>query len=199
MKPKAPVTLYRFPSRDTNVGAVNKKQYFPLLDDKYSLAIHNKKPEKDIIVQARDKTTFKKWQSQNKDKFGFIPLGDLTQPKVNLANKSVDSPLDIHKRIRASQVLNFLFFQINVTSQINIEAWEEVYWDKQLLFLIRYGFPLDFDSKFEADLQYNGKKHPSAIQFPSHVETYRKEEIEFKAILGPFTDPPICPLPFHLS
>ena len=114
-----------------------------------------------------------------------------------LANNSADNLLDIHKRVRASQVPNSLGFQINATSLLNIEAWEEVlkdYWDKKLLFLIRYGFLLDFDSKFEADLQCNGKNNPSAIQFPSHVKTYLKEESEYKAILGPFTQPPICPL-----
>ena len=169
-------------------------------EDKYSLDIHNKTRQKALLWQARDNTTFKKWQSQNEGKFGFIPLGDLILPNVNLANNSPDSPLDIHKRVRASHVPNFLGFQINVTSQLNIEAWEEVledYWDKQLLFLIRYGFPLDFDSKFEADLQCNEKNHPSAIQFPSHVDTYLKEEREFNAILGPFNDPPICTL--HIS
>ena len=200
LKPKAPVTLYRFPSPNTDCGVVDKKQYSPLLDDKYSLAIHNKSYKKALLWQARDNTTFEKWQSQNKDKFGFTPLGDLTVPNVNLANNTTDSPLDIHKRVRASQVPNFLGFQINIRSQLNVEAWEEVlqdYWDKQLLFLIRYGFPLDFDSKLEADLQHSGKNHPSAIQFPSHVDTYLKEESEFKAILGPFKDPPISPL--HIS
>ena len=197
---KAPVTLSRILPQNTKWEVAYKNQCFTLSDDKYSLPIHNRTQKKALLWQARENTTFKKWQSQNEAKFGFIPLGDLILPKVNLANNSRDSPLDIHERLRASQVPNFLGSQINVPSQLNIEAWEEVlenYWDKQLLFLIRYGFPLDFDSKFEADLQCNGKNHPSAIQFPNHVETYLKEERQFKAILGPFKDPPISPL--HIS
>ena len=135
-----------------------------------------------------------------KYRFGFIPLGDLVLPNVNLANESSENPLSIHKRLKASQVSNFLGYQINTKSPLNIEAWEEVlehYWDKQVLFLIRYGFPLDSDSKFEADLQHNERNHHSAIQFLSHVDTYLKKEDDFKAILSPFTSPPISNL--HIS
>ena len=62
-------------------------------------------------------------------------MGDLVLPNVNLANNSTNSPLEIHRRIRASQVPNFLGYQINIACQLNIEAWEELlkdYWDKQL-------------------------------------------------------------------
>ena len=33
--------------------------------------------------------------------------------------------------------------------------------------------------------------HKCALQYPEHVFTYMKEEIENNAILGPFTEPPI--------
>ena len=59
LKPKAAVTLHRFPSPNTDCGVVDKKQYSPLLDDEYSLAIHNKTYKKALLWQARDNTTFK--------------------------------------------------------------------------------------------------------------------------------------------
>ena len=45
-------------------------------------------------------------------------------------------------------VPNFLGSRTPVSSQLNVEEWAKVlgdYWDKQLIELIRYGFPLDFN------------------------------------------------------
>ena len=47
--------------------------------------------------------------------------------------------------------------------------------------LIKYGFPLDFD----------------AAAYPDHVTAYLQEEIDNRAMLGPFRTPPIDNL--HLS
>ena len=100
IKLKVPVTLTRSASEHKGWGINGRNNLLQLSDDKCSLAIHNKTQKQELLWQAKDKTTSKKWQSQNKDKFGFIPLGDL----VSLANNSLDSPVSIHKRLRASQV-----------------------------------------------------------------------------------------------
>ena len=69
------------------------------------------------------------------------------------------------------------------------------YWDQQLLYLIKYGSPLDFDRK--APLESNNKNHYSAIAFPKDVEEYINEEMNFEAIFGPFEDSPLPNL--HIS
>ena len=56
--------------------------------------------------------------------------------------------LQMHKYVREMGVSNFLGSRVSVKSQLNIETWERVlcdYWDRQLLELIKFGFPLDFN------------------------------------------------------
>ena len=88
--------------------------------------------------------------------------------------------------------------QIQVKSQLNPDIWERFldgYWDKQLLYLIRYGLPLDFDRT--SKLEKNMVNHKSALMFPQDVDLYIKVEIEFGAITGPFSEPPLTN--FHTS
>ena len=63
------------------------------------------------------------------------------------------------------------------------------YWDTQLIELLRLGFPLDFDRK--NILECDNKKHSSATDCPQDIEVYLNEEIQFGAILGPFSADPI--------
>ena len=62
-------------------------------------------------------------------------------------------------------------------------------------YLIRYGFPLDFDRN--SKLGNNDKNHTSALAFPQDIDAYLKEEISHGAIYGPFKDPPFDG--FHTS
>ena len=55
--------------------------------------------------------------------------------------------------------------------------------------LIEFGFPLDFNRN--CPLRCEGKNHLSAVDYPSDVDAYIKEETEFNAILGPFHQNPI--------
>ena len=64
------------------------------------------------------------------------------------------------------------------------------YWDNQLVDLIQFGFPLDFNRNI--DLQSTDVNHTSALTYPDHVSKYILEEIQYGAIWGPFKD-----LPFH--
>ena len=54
-------------------------------------------------------------------------------------------------------------------------------------YLIRYGFPLDFDRN--SKLGKNDKNHTSALAFPQDIDAYLKEEISHGAIFGPFKHP----------
>jgi hypothetical protein len=77
-----------------------------------------------------------------------------------------------------------------VASHINIKLFGELlqgFHDPQILDLIQYGFPRDLD-KFILTLAVTN--HGSAIHFPAQVNNYLSEEIQFGAILGPFSDPP---------
>ena len=52
--------------------------------DKYELDLRFKPRHRDIIASASECNTFKNWNDQNHDKFGFIPLGDMTLPPIEL-------------------------------------------------------------------------------------------------------------------
>ena len=63
------------------------------------------------------------------------------------------------------------------------------YWDTQLIHLLEYGFPLDFNRN--SHLSSDSNNHKSAVEFPEDVNAYLQEELKFGAILGPFKPHPI--------
>ena len=120
----------------------------PIIDDKFNLQLAFHPRHRATIASATNVQTFENWDNQTQDKFGFIPLGDLMLPTKNDKIKSKKSLLEIHDQVRESGNFNFMCTQIHVKSQLNANAWDKYlhdYWDKQLGYLIRYGFPLDFD------------------------------------------------------
>ena len=160
--------------------------------DKYDLDLRFRPRHQNKIADAKNCNTFRNWNNQNCKKFGFIPLGDIRLPPVDLNNCSKEKIFDIHRRIKASSTPNFLHSQIRIQSQLKPEVWERRlvdYWDSQLLLLIKYGFPLDFDHK--SPLQSVTKNHTSGIQFTDDIQVYLAEEKSFGAILGPFKESPI--------
>ena len=68
------------------------------------------------------------------------------------------------------------------------------YWDQQVIDLIQYVFPLDFDR--DSILGETLDNHTSANDYASHVTKYIQEELQFGAMIGPFDEKP-CTL--HIS
>ena len=68
------------------------------------------------------------------------------------------------------------------------------YWDKQIVDLLQYDFPLDFDHSRSLDSTY--ENHASALRFPDHVKNYITTEMQYGAIVGPFSE---YPCPCHTS
>ena len=166
--------------------------------DKYDLELRFKLKHRPVINAAKNNDTFRAWDNQNTGKYGFIPLGEFQCPEKD-SKKCTDGDLiTIHNYVKETKKFNFMGAQICVPSQLNVDKWQtylEGYWDKQLPFLLRYGFPLDFDHN--TPLRSQHKNHSSATDFPQHVEKYFKEEGKFGAIHGPFSTPPLDN--FHIS
>ena len=85
---------------------------------------------------------------------------------------------------------NFSGLQIPVKSKLNSNKFFKYlknYWDWQILFFVKFGFSLDIkpEAKFEQDMV----NHPSANNFPTHVDHYISEELKHGALLGPFESP----------
>ena len=167
-------------------------------EDKYDLELHTTNKNKMRIAKAKHGPTCRHWSDQNPDKFGFIPLGPLTLPNTDRGIVMGSDPVLLYDTVKSQKQYNFLSSQVIVQSQLNYQEWEKRlgnYWDQQLLYLIKYGFPLDFDTS--AILESNHKNHRSAIAFPKDIEEYINEEVKFQAIYGPYETPPIPNL--HVS
>ena len=54
-----------------------------MVDDKYELALQVKNKNREKLYKAKSDLTYQKWNEQNKDKFGFIPLGPLIVPDTD--------------------------------------------------------------------------------------------------------------------
>ena len=63
------------------------------------------------------------------------------------------------------------------------------YWDKQLIHLIRFGFPIDFNRS--CPLTHEDKNHSSAVDYPEDIKAYLNEEIQHGTIIGPYQNSPI--------
>ena len=175
------------------VGACNGTNSLQNHDmDKYALEIQNSSKSQ-RIQEAKAAVGNKQCMEQNRPLFGFIPIYGLKSRVYDNGNCSACTDIiELHKKLRTDGRPNYLGLQIPIMSKLNYGKWAAYlhnYWDWQLPLLIKYGFPLDFDRN--QDICSDKINHKSAIEYPRHVATYLREEIGNKAMLGPFTDPPI--------
>ena len=130
---------------------------------------------------------------QSGSEVGFVPFTPLmvyqSSPKIWQACPDI---IEAHKLIKKSGMPNFMSCRIPVQGQIKSEKWQyylQDYWDKQIVDLITYSFPLDFDRKI--NLQSVQENHKSALDFPQEIDKYIETEIKHGALLGPFQSLPI--------
>ena len=74
--------------------------------------------------------------------------------------------------------MNFEMAKIQFPSKINLDLLDTLcgeYWDYQLPYFLKFGFPLDFQYQEEGKL---------LLRYPEHVHTYLDTEIHHKAILA---------------
>ena len=159
---------------------------------------HRKNIQDHIWVNRFRCADFQACTKQNGYTFGFIPLSPLAVYTGD--HKHWDFELDIiqmHHIIKQTGLPNFLGARIPVPSQLRPDRWRfhlKFFWDSQLVDLIQYGFPLDFDRTRE--LQSADTNHVSGLQHLDHIENYVTEECAFNAMYGPFQEPPIA---LHIS
>ena len=177
---KSPVT--------NSLGLDNKTH----IQDKYDLDLRFHSRHRHKVATAKNCEIFKLWDLQNKDKFGFIPLQDQLLPQEVIPAVKKRSILQDHAEVAKTGTYNFMKAQIPVQSQLNVNSWEkhlQEYWDRQLILLIKYGFPLDVDPSITLNHEINN--HKSATDYPKDIQAYLDEEIKYHAILGPFNDSPM--------
>ena len=138
------------------------------------------------------------FMSQQYQHTGFIPLSPLQFKPIRACQKRMSdielcgNPVKLHNYVKSFGCPNFIGARVQVNHTINLDLIDELakqYWDWQLPLLLRYGFPMDFRGKL-SDLKNATSSHNSALQFPEHVTAYLNDELEHKAIYGPFESKP---------
>ena len=136
---------------------------------------------------------FSLWNKQTDYHFGFVPLSNLVLPNnPGHIGDEVSDPIQQHFRVNATGIPNFLGARIPIKSQLNVEEWRNIlvdYWDKQLIHLIQFGFPLDFNRN--CILKHDNENHSSANEYPADIQAYLNEEMAHGAIIGPYDKNPI--------
>ena len=204
VKDKVMNTSRNLDSDDHDQGRVNtadatESNFIPIFDINYS-GIEDNFVNSILHVHQFGKNSIrnvhtlihKNWREQFE--FGFVPIDEQKMPDTLTVNGCTDiSPFELHSRVRALGLPNFMGVRIPVKSQLNIHAWREnlsQYWDQQLLQLLEFGFPLDFNRK--CPLACEMGNHKSATEFPADIDAYIDKETKFDAILGPFKEKPIA-------
>ena len=163
------------------------------LEDKYLHSILNVTSDKKSWKQVNNEVT-RAWRSQTDFKFGFIPLSEFQEATSDIVNEVADyCPIKAHNIVSKSGKPNFLQARIKVDTHLHLDEWQKQLqgcWDTQLLDLLRFGLPLDFNRL--SPLQWEGQNHKSAIEHLRDTEAYIAEEKGFNAIVGQFKDHP-CP------
>ena len=107
-------------------------------------------------------------------------------------NSVLNDPLLLHKRVRESCLPNYMGIRVPVATNLNIANWRHFlvdYWNDQLVDLLEFRFPLDFDRSVK--LTSVEDNHKSAKDYEEHVKHYLQEELDHGAILAPFKNKPI--------
>ena len=120
--------------------------------DKFDKALLKKRVA--LVSSCRLKIVLIMWLAKIKvgESFGVIPLSTLRKYEgPETKNQPISDPLQLHKSVKQFGCPNFLGARIPVVSNLNIDNWKfhlRDYWDTQLLDLLEFGFPLDFDTKY---------------------------------------------------
>ena len=137
-------------------------------------------------------------ETVHKSVFRFVPLEPLRLYTGDpVYYQTIPDIISTHLMIKNSGFPNFLKCRIPVKSKLNVDRWRSHladYWDQQLLDLLEYGFPIDFDRN--CPLVSTFVNHASTLQNDTHVSNYLQEELQHEAIIGPFMEPPF---PIHIS
>ena len=134
----------------------------------------------------------------NPGDYGFIPLqplGRIKQKGTSLGLKM--GYVGLHKLLSQSCIPNCIGSQFEIPTDMNIPIWDRELKgnrDHQLIYLLKYGFPLDIPQSSEFEPNPVVTNHSTATQHPASISNYLREEILNKAIMGPFKTSPVSNL-----
>ena len=113
---------------------------------KYDLGLSAIANKNEKIKVAKTAQFNQKVFEQNFLGFGFLLLSELPTPIPDNSTEQEMSVIEAHKKLVQDGRPNYLGLQIPVKSALNYKkfaAYLQNYWDWQLPFFIKFGFPLD--------------------------------------------------------
>ena len=125
--------------------------------------------------------------------FQSNPQQQFIQENSSLSrDSSTTDYLNVVSKITASGLPNYKSEKIPLESNFNINLWRSKlkdYHDKHLVNLLKFGFPLGIQNR---DKLYRGHidNHTSAREFTPHVADFICKELDYGALLGPFSSKP---------
>ena len=105
-----------------------------------------------------------------------------------------DSPdlVRIYDVVCSTGLPNAMAARVPVPSNLNIGAWEHylgILGDReQVLDFVKYGFPTGYPGP--ASNKVDVPNHPSASNFPEHIDQFVQKELSLKGLVGPYDSPP---------
>ena len=182
--------------RCTKKVSIDSKSALMAEPSKYDLALLSMAKRREKLENAKHLPSHRHIFDQNKGKFVFLPVSAFPAPiNDNSDNQNIDL-ITAHKLLRKDGRPNYKGLQTPVKSALNPEKFAlylKDYWDWQIPFFVKFGFPLDVDR--EIPIHSDKINHKSALDHPTHVEKYLADEIAHGAIMGPFNSPPF---PIHI-
>ena len=72
------------------------------------------------MAKAKASNTFKYWDAQNKDNYGFIPIQDQILPEVDSPSAKNTNTWEDHAAFVSTGTYNFMKAQIPIISHLNV-------------------------------------------------------------------------------
>ena len=107
--------------------------------------------------------------------------------------RHVKQMLTTYDRVASKEALNFQGAQVPVPTNLNIQQWRVIATkpsQHRIVDFLLYGFPVSYEGPIPTPSASN---HTSATNHPRDVAIYICEEVQCRAILGPFPHPPFQP------
>lgn len=107
----------------------------------------------------------------------------------------------LHHAISASGCYNFEGVRMPIPTNFRLPYWQTrlvSYHDSELMQFLQFGWPINYTANcdFPSSTKAN---HPSATNFPQHVDRFLTTEQNHLAIIGPFSRNPFQPSNFAVS
>ena len=98
----------------SNRGKCSQKYVLIENQDKYDLELRFIPRHTLKIIAAQSCATFKRWDEETADKYGFIPLGDLLVADQNENTNTIPDIVTLHEKVKELNKHNFMGKQIQV-------------------------------------------------------------------------------------